>query len=314
MSVRPALPLLVALATAAAPIAVASPSQAATDASKVVISEVYGGGGAAASTWSPRLRRALQPDRPAIDLAGMSVQYRSATGTANPTGVIALSGLDPGARATTSSAGPAGRRRRRVPDARRQRRHGQPQRHRPAPSSSPTRDGADGTADRLVTGNRPTWSTWSATAPPTPSRTAPVAARPRRRPSVARGRGRHRHRRQRRRLRAATRHRRRTPRPAAHRAAGRPDRAQTIEEIQGTGDTSPFAGKTVTTEGVVTAAYPTGGFNGFYLQTRRHRRRRRPGHAQHLRRGLRVLGAAAARRARIGDHVQVTGKVSEFTG
>ena len=62
MSVRPALPILtvgrfaapllriVALATAAALIAVASPSLAATDASKVVISEVYGGGGATAST------------------------------------------------------------------------------------------------------------------------------------------------------------------------------------------------------------------------------------------------------------------------
>ena len=32
-------------------------------------------------------------------------------------------------------------------------------------------------------------------------------------------------------------------------------------------DASPFAGQTVTTEGVVTAAYPTGGLNGFYIQT-----------------------------------------------
>ena len=46
-----------------------------------------------------------------------------------------------------------------------------------------------------------------------------------------------------------------------------PPTTQTIEEIQGTGATSPFVGKAVTTEGVVTAAYPTGGFNGFYLQT-----------------------------------------------
>ena len=45
-------------------------------------------------------------------------------------------------------------------------------------------------------------------------------------------------------------------------AASRP-----IAEIQGTGDVSPFAGQNVKTSGVVTASYPTGGLNGFYLQT-----------------------------------------------
>ncbi len=43
---------------------------------------------------------------------------------------------------------------------------------------------------------------------------------------------------------------------------------QTIAQIQGDDtDTTPFAGQTVTTTGVVTAAYPTGGLDGFYLQT-----------------------------------------------
>src|SRR5262249_53597672 len=42
----------------------------------------------------------------------------------------------------------------------------------------------------------------------------------------------------------------------------------TIAQIQGTNtNASPLAGKTVTTEGVVTAAYATGGFNGFYIET-----------------------------------------------
>ncbi|KGN33276.1 hypothetical protein N802_14635 [Knoellia sinensis KCTC 19936] len=41
----------------------------------------------------------------------------------------------------------------------------------------------------------------------------------------------------------------------------------TIAEIQGTGNASPMVGKEVVTKGVVTAVYPTGGFNGFYLQT-----------------------------------------------
>lgn len=40
-----------------------------------------------------------------------------------------------------------------------------------------------------------------------------------------------------------------------------------IAEIQGTGPVSPMQGRSVRTTGVVTAAYPTGGFNGFYLQT-----------------------------------------------
>ena len=43
--------------------------------------------------------------------------------------------------------------------------------------------------------------------------------------------------------------------------------AHSIEEIQGSGATSPLAGQSVVTSGVVTAAYPTGGFNGVYLQT-----------------------------------------------
>ncbi|MEI7056764.1 ExeM/NucH family extracellular endonuclease [Nocardioides sp. CCNWLW239] len=40
-----------------------------------------------------------------------------------------------------------------------------------------------------------------------------------------------------------------------------------IADIQGTGTTSPYDGQTVTTSGIVTAAYPSGGFFGFYLQT-----------------------------------------------
>lgn len=44
---------------------------------------------------------------------------------------------------------------------------------------------------------------------------------------------------------------------------------QTIAEIQGTGAASPVAGSTdlYRTRGVVTAVYPTGGFDGFYMQT-----------------------------------------------
>ena len=48
-------------------------------------------------------------------------------------------------------------------------------------------------------------------------------------------------------------------------AAAAPSRP--IAEIQGTGATTPLDGQTVKTQGVVTASYPTGGLNGFYIQT-----------------------------------------------
>lgn len=41
----------------------------------------------------------------------------------------------------------------------------------------------------------------------------------------------------------------------------------TIAEIQGTGTATPLPATPVRTRGVVTASYPTGGFNGFYIQT-----------------------------------------------
>lgn len=88
---------------------------------------------------------------------------------------------------------------------------------------------------------------------------------------------------------------------------------KTIAEIQGSGDTSPVAGAVVTTTGVVTAAYPTGGFYGFVIQT--------PGTGGDLdlathtaSDGLYVYQQSGAVTATIGDYVQVTGTVSEFNG
>lgn len=80
-----------------------------------------------------------------------------------------------------------------------------------------------------------------------------------------------------------------------------------IAEIQGTGETSPLAGKAVTTRGVVTAAYPTGGFNGFYLQTAGST----PGEASNA---VFVYGSSAVAAVEVGDHVEVTGEVTEYNG
>ncbi|WP_322098168.1 ExeM/NucH family extracellular endonuclease [Nakamurella alba] len=88
----------------------------------------------------------------------------------------------------------------------------------------------------------------------------------------------------------------------------------TIAEIQGTGAASPLAGQSATTRGIVTAAYPVGGFNAYTIQT--------PGTGGPLdvsgaavaSQGLFVFSAATVADVAIGDHVEVTGTVGEFSG
>ncbi|HVV25009.1 MAG TPA: ExeM/NucH family extracellular endonuclease, partial [Pseudonocardiaceae bacterium] len=88
-----------------------------------------------------------------------------------------------------------------------------------------------------------------------------------------------------------------------------------IATVQGTDtDTSPYAGKTVTVDGVVTAAYPTGGFNGFYLETGgaggTTADDRTPGASD----AIFVYGSTSVRQVHIGESVEVTGEVAEFQG
>lgn len=87
----------------------------------------------------------------------------------------------------------------------------------------------------------------------------------------------------------------------------------TIAEIQGAGATSPLAGKSATTQGVVTAVYKTGGFSGAYIQTDG------TGGAIDLAThtasdGIFVFSSAFAAAVDKGDLVKVTGAVSEFNG
>ncbi|MBD8610911.1 ExeM/NucH family extracellular endonuclease [Frigoribacterium sp. CFBP 13729] len=87
----------------------------------------------------------------------------------------------------------------------------------------------------------------------------------------------------------------------------------TIAELQGTTDVSPWAGRTVTTRGVVTATYPTGGLNGYVIQT--------PGTGGALDLGTHlasdavfVYSASTVGSVELGDHVEVVGGVTEFNG
>ncbi len=82
-----------------------------------------------------------------------------------------------------------------------------------------------------------------------------------------------------------------------------------IAEIQGTGATTPLDGQTVTTQGVVTASYPTGGLNGFYIQT--------PGaDTANASDAIFVYGGTTgfASYPAVGDSVKVTGDAAEFSG
>lgn len=83
-----------------------------------------------------------------------------------------------------------------------------------------------------------------------------------------------------------------------------------IAEVQGTGATTPVDGQLVKVDGEVTAAYPTGGLNGFYIQT--------PGAdtTPDASDGIFVYGGPGgfASYPAIGDSVRVIGTAGEFSG
>lgn len=83
----------------------------------------------------------------------------------------------------------------------------------------------------------------------------------------------------------------------------------TIPEIQGTAAASPAIDALVTTSGVVTAAYPAGGFFGYTLQV--------PGSGDSVQpasQAIFVYQPSEAVTATVGQHLEVTGFVSEFSG
>lgn len=103
------------------------------------------------------------------------------------------------------------------------------------------------------------------------------------------------------------------PQPTEEPTTPEPGEITPIRDIQGTGATTPLADTVVTTRGVVTAAYPTGGYNGFFLQTEG------TGGAIDVAAhaasdAIFVYGSAAAASVSLGDHVEVTGTAGEYYG
>ncbi|MGP9490296.1 nuclease [Arthrobacter sp. MYb224] len=83
-----------------------------------------------------------------------------------------------------------------------------------------------------------------------------------------------------------------------------------IEEIQGTEDATGMAGQQVSVRGVVTGAYPEGGIRGFYVQTAGSGSEISPAGSS----AIFVYSPGGVGKVAVGDHVQVSGEVSEYYG
>ena len=252
---------------------------------RVLINEVYGGGGNSGATRPATSSSCTTAPVPPVDLAGWSVQYarghrrhlgdHPADRHRSRPAATYLVGEAAGAGGTTvtPTVDVAGTHR----DERygRQGRAGQlhARRCRCAAACST----ADAVVDFVGYG---TAASDSAGGVPGPGAVQHDLGVPQRDPRQ--------HREQRRRL-----HRRRADaRPARRRADRRPRRtpaSKTIAEIQGTGAASPLVGQTVTTDGRRHRGLPDRRFQRLRHPDRRHRRRARPGHPHGLRRDLRLL-------------------------
>lgn len=295
---------------AAPALAVDATPSASLSSSPVVINEAYLNGGSAGATYKNKFVELYNTSDAPVSLSGWSLQYRSATGTAAPTGVAALSGTiaahgyylikgssnaangadlpatDADASGFSFAAGGGTLVLAKKATA-----------LNPLATGSVT-DNAD-VADLLGYGTSNTFETAASSAASvtkslnrtnfadTNSNAADFTA-------------------------SAT----ITPQGAdagpVDPGPGNPTIAA-IKDIQGTTDTSPLVNQTVTTRGVVTAVYPTGGFNGYYIQTE--------GTGGDLDLSTHkasdavfVYSPSTVTQVQAGDFVEVTGAVSEFKG
>ncbi|QJU54968.1 ExeM/NucH family extracellular endonuclease [Herbiconiux sp. KACC 21604] len=321
-SLRAALTTIATGAVLAAPlVGVASSAQASVDGTGVVINEAYLKGGSAGAPFSSKFVELYNPGTSAVSLDGWSLQYRSAGGEGAVNGVGLLSGsiaaggyflvavqgngatgsalpapdLDLGSAITPSGtngtliladvAEPLA----------------------PAPGSVTE---TDGIVDLVGYGSSNTFETLAATVdggnsvPNSLARTGFADTDDNSADFVSTGTV--------------------TPQNAAGTGPVEPEEPEepgeptehTIAELQGTGDASPFATPEkppVTTTGVVTAAYPTGGFKGYYIQT--------PGTggaidlATHTASdAIFVYSESTVGSVAVGDLVKVTGHIEEFNG
>ncbi len=303
---RVAAPLAAgALAVSGLSVALAPAAGANPAGTGLVISEVYGGGGNSGATFTHDFIELYNPTGEAISVDGWSVQYRSAGGTSVSTNTTPLGGSVPaGAHfLIQEAAGAGGTTALPTPDvvggiAM----SGTASQVWLATTTTPLNPPAGNVSDPQIADFVGTGSAVSFETAPGPGTSNTVSAA-----RDADGTD--------------------TDDNSVDLTTGSPDPQNsgsgggggtpptvTIAEIQGTSaDPSPYAGQTVTTRGVVTAAYPSGGFNGFFLQTEGTGggTDATPDASD----GIFVFGSAGmAVDPQIGDFVEITAPVSEFNG
>lgn len=281
----------------------------------VVINEAYLSGGSANAPYASKFVELYNPTKTAVDLTGWSLQYRAATTTGAFTGVIALTGtikpdghylVQGASNGTTGAALP-------TPDATGtasfQGQNGTLALVTTATALNPGTGslvGKAGIVDLVGYGTANTFETKAApagranTAGGSLNRTAHVDTDDNSKDFSV--------------LDAVTPVNSSggvdpTPTPTP---TPPPGQVTPIAGIQGTGASSPLVGATVTTRGVVTAAYATGGYNGLYIQTpgTGGDTDATPGASD----GVFVSSKDAATQLAVGQYVEVTGVVSEQAG
>lgn len=289
----------------------AVPATADTSGTGVVINEAYLSGGSAGAAFTNKFVELYNPTSAPITLDGMSLQYRSATGTGPANGVAPLTGTIPAgghflvqgnSNGTNGAALP-------TPDV--------------VSTLTPSGTngtlalvegtsavtltpgsvvGVDGVVDVLGYGTSNTYETAAATPPAgntdvkSLNRTAGADTDDNRADFT---------------LSASI-----TPQSSGGTDPGTDPgaepKAATIAEVQGTGGTSPLNGTLVEVEGVVTGDYRTGGYKGITIQTQGSggATDATPGASD----GVFVYLNALAPQVAIGDLVSVTGTVGEYFG
>ena len=291
----------------AAPLAlIAAPAQAASTG--LLITEVYGGGGNSGANLNADFVEIKNISASPISLNGKSLQYRSATGT-TIAGVAPLSGTVPaGAQFLIQTSGPGA--------------NGSPL---PTPDYTASGVNMGGAAGVIILANSTTaltlptgsilnnasvidlvgYGTTALTFETGPTANISVTTSARRTNEAADGDNNTAD------FTAGT----QTPVACGETCeqVPPPDGEYTIDAIQGTGSASTLVGAEATTYGVVTATYPTGGYNGIYIQTEGTGggTDATPGASD----AVFVFGAnSGASTVEIGDYVEVVGEVTEFAG
>nr|WP_246416662.1 ExeM/NucH family extracellular endonuclease [Nocardioides luti] len=286
----------------------AAPAQAAAD--HLVISEAYGGGGNSGATYKNDFIELYNPTASAVDLSTWSVQYRGATGTGAGTVTKLTGSIAPGGHyLVQEAAGAGGTTALPTPDATGTIAMGgtgfqvwlSNGQTALTPPASKVPAGTPGIVD-LVGASSGAYSYETAPAP-APSNTTAVTRDATGTDTDNNSAD----------LTTAA------PDPQNSGPAAPPQEPTTVDrtiaEVQGTGSASPYAGDTTTyvrTRGVVTAAYPKGGFYGFVIQTpgTGAGTDATPGASD----GLYVYQTSGGVGAKVGDYVEVSGLVSEFSG